>query len=92
MNQLESIHQQITNCNRCEGVRSYCARIAAEKKAAHRNDTYWGKPVPGFGDPDARVVIPIKSGLRSLNVAVAAGMALGGALRQTSSPPEETAP
>lgn len=32
-------------------------RIATEKKAAHRNDTYWGKPVPGFGDPNARVLV-----------------------------------
>jgi tRNA (cytidine/uridine-2'-O-)-methyltransferase len=40
---------------------------------------------------DARVVIPIKPGLRSLNVAVAAAMALGEALRQTSSALEETA-
>ena len=38
-------------------LRSYCARIAREKKAAHRDDTYWGRPVPGFGDPDARVLV-----------------------------------
>jgi uracil-DNA glycosylase family 4 len=38
-------------------LRTYCQRIAIEKKAAHRNETYWGKPVPGFGDPQARVLV-----------------------------------
>ena len=39
------------------GCARYCARIAREKKAAHRDDTYWGRPVPGFGDPAARVLV-----------------------------------
>ena len=34
-----------------------CAQIARDKRAAFRHDIYWGKPVPGFGDPDARVLI-----------------------------------
>ena len=38
-------------------MRTYCARIAAEKKAAHRLDDYWGRPVPGFGDPAARLLV-----------------------------------
>jgi uracil-DNA glycosylase family 4 len=38
-------------------LRAYCTRIAREKKAAHRDDTYWGRPVPGFGDPEARVLV-----------------------------------
>jgi uracil-DNA glycosylase family 4 len=51
------VHQQIVTCGRCERLRTYCARIAAEKKAAHRHDTYWGRPVHGFGDPHARVLV-----------------------------------
>ena len=39
------------------GLRQYCQQVAREKKAAHRDDEYWGKPVPGFGDPRARVLI-----------------------------------
>lgn len=35
----------------------YCARVAREKKRAYRDDTYWGRPVPGFGDPGARILI-----------------------------------
>src|SRR6185437_16498557 len=54
---LEDIHQQIISCTRCKRLRTYCARIAREKKAAHRGDVYWGRPVPGFGDPHARVLV-----------------------------------
>jgi uracil-DNA glycosylase family 4 len=54
---LEAVQQQITTCTRCDRLRTYCARIAREKKAAHRNDVYWGRPVPGFGDPQARVLV-----------------------------------
>ena len=57
MNRLQLVHQQIVTCTRCDRLRTYCTRIATEKKAAHRNDVYWGRPVPGFGDPDARVLV-----------------------------------
>ncbi len=54
---LSRIHHDIVACNRCERLRTYCARIARDKKAAHKDDTYWGRPVPGFGDPRARVLV-----------------------------------
>jgi uracil-DNA glycosylase family 4 len=54
---LADVHDAITSCERCGRLRSYCARVAREKKRAHREDTYWGRPVPGFGDPQARVFI-----------------------------------
>ena len=54
---LTQVHQNIISCNTCDRLREYCAQIARDKRAAFRNDTYWGKPVPGFGDPDARVLI-----------------------------------
>lgn len=54
---LAAVHAQIVACTACERLRAYCARIATEKKAAHRLDTYWGRPVHGFGDPDARVLV-----------------------------------
>jgi uracil-DNA glycosylase family 4 len=54
---LGQVHRQIVECDRCERLRSYCARIAREKKAAHRGDAYWGRPVHGFGDPNARVLV-----------------------------------
>jgi uracil-DNA glycosylase family 4 len=54
---LSKVHEDIILCTTCSRLREYCGRIAREKRAAFRNDTYWGKPVPGFGDPNARVLI-----------------------------------
>jgi uracil-DNA glycosylase family 4 len=54
---LLDVQRQIVGCNRCLRLRSYCRRVAVERKAAHRDEEYWGKPVPGFGDPNARVLI-----------------------------------
>ena len=54
---LLAVHQQIVSCTKCERLRLYCARIARDKKPAYRQDLYWGKPVPGFGDPLARVLV-----------------------------------
>jgi uracil-DNA glycosylase family 4 len=54
---LSAIRQTIVHCDRCPRLRAYCARVAREKKAAHREDIYWGKPVPGFGDRRARVLV-----------------------------------
>ena len=44
-------------CEDCTRLRTYCTRVAVEKKAAHRDDVYWGRPVPGFGDPQARLLL-----------------------------------
>ena len=54
---LEEVHKDIVACTRCERLRTYCTRVAQEKKSAHRNDVYWGRPVPGFGDPEARLLV-----------------------------------
>ena len=54
---LDVIRQAIVDCDDCERLRTYCARIARDKKAAHREDTYWGRPVPGFGDTNARLLL-----------------------------------
>ena len=54
---LSQVRHDIITCNRCARLRSYCTEIARTKRAAFRHDTYWAKPVPGFGDPNARVLI-----------------------------------
>ena len=54
---LAEVQRTIVACTRCERLRAYCGEIARVKKAAHRDDVYWGRPVPGFGDPEARVLI-----------------------------------
>jgi uracil-DNA glycosylase family 4 len=54
---LADAHHAIVSCERCPRLRAYCRTVAQEKKRAYRNDTYWGRPVPGFGDPAARVLL-----------------------------------
>lgn len=54
---LSKVHLAIITCSRCERLRTYCGEVARVKRAAFRGDTYWGKPVPGFGDPNARVLV-----------------------------------
>jgi uracil-DNA glycosylase family 4 len=54
---LDVIREAIVACQDCRRLRTYCAGIARDKKAAHRDETYWGRPVPGFGDPDARLLL-----------------------------------
>jgi uracil-DNA glycosylase family 4 len=54
---LALVRTRIVDCEACPRLRRYCARVALEKKPAHRHDLYWGRPVPGFGDPAARVLI-----------------------------------
>jgi uracil-DNA glycosylase len=54
---LQQVQQNIITCTACERLRTYCEGVAREKKAAHRNESYWGRPVPGFGDPGARLLI-----------------------------------
>jgi uracil-DNA glycosylase len=56
-NSLMLVRDHIVACTKCSRLRTYCERIAREKKAAHRNDVYWGRPVPGFGDPNARLLV-----------------------------------
>ncbi len=54
---LRIARQQIIECNACPRLRTYCARVAVEKRRAYRDEVYWGKPVPGFGDPHARLLL-----------------------------------
>ena len=54
---LQVVHEAIVSCDRCPRLRAYCAEIARVKRRAFRDEIYWGKPVPGFGDPDARMVL-----------------------------------
>jgi uracil-DNA glycosylase family 4 len=54
---LAAVRSDIIACNTCRRLREYCARVGREKRAAFRDETYWAKPVPGFGDPAARIVL-----------------------------------
>jgi uracil-DNA glycosylase len=48
---------RIIACRRCDRLTAWCANVARDKRAAYADQTYWGRPVPGFGDPAARVIV-----------------------------------
>jgi uracil-DNA glycosylase len=54
---LSDLNEQVIACVRCPRLVEYREQIAREKRRAYRDWDYWGKPVPGFGDPDARVLV-----------------------------------
>jgi uracil-DNA glycosylase len=54
---LSVVRAAIVECDACPRLRRYCAAIARDKRRAYRDDIYWGKPVPGFGDPRARLLL-----------------------------------
>src|SRR5262245_50386429 len=54
---IKSLQQTITACERCPRLVAWRCQVAREKRAAFRDQEYWGKPVPSFGDPLARLLI-----------------------------------
>ncbi len=54
---LEVLNAEVVACVRCPRLVVYREQIAREKRRAYRDHEYWGKPVPGFGDPKARVLV-----------------------------------
>lgn len=57
MDSLERLTAEIIACRRCPRLVAWREQVALEKRAAYRDWEYWGKPVPGFGDPEARVLV-----------------------------------
>jgi len=57
LNWLTALNREVIACTRCPRLVAYRELIAREKRRAYRDCEYWGKPVPGFGDPAARVHI-----------------------------------
>lgn len=54
---LAALTAEITACRRCPRLVAWREQVAIEKRAAYAADEYWGRPVPGFGDPEARVAV-----------------------------------
>jgi uracil-DNA glycosylase family 4 len=54
---LQALAAEVTACRRCPRLVSWREQVARERRAAYRDQTYWGRPVAGFGDPRARVVL-----------------------------------
>jgi uracil-DNA glycosylase family 4 len=53
---LEIVRREVVACSRCPRLVRYRERVARERKREFRHEEYWGRPVPGFGDPHARLV------------------------------------
>jgi uracil-DNA glycosylase len=54
---LERQSRRVTRCRRCSRLVEHCRTVARDKRAAYRDETYWGRPVPNFGDPAARLLV-----------------------------------
>jgi uracil-DNA glycosylase family 4 len=54
---FQQIHDAIASCERCSRLRDYCRGIGETRRRAYQDQTYWARPVPGFGDPKARLLI-----------------------------------
>ena len=54
---LDELERRITVCRRCPRLVEWRERVAREKRAAYAHEEYWGRPVPGFGDPNAHVYV-----------------------------------
>ncbi len=53
---LDALNARIVTCTLCPRLREYCAEVARVRRRAYIDHAYWGKPVPSFGDPKARVM------------------------------------
>src|SRR5947209_8789816 len=54
---LVQLNREVVSCTQCPRLVEHCQRVAREKKRAYREHEYWGKPVPGWGDAHARVLV-----------------------------------
>ena len=57
MRALDLLAEEISSCRQCPRLVSWREQVAVDKRASFRDETYWGRPVPGFGDPDASVLV-----------------------------------
>ena len=54
---LQQLNEELLDCRRCPRLVEWREKVALEKRRAYRDQVYWGRPVPGFGDPHARVFV-----------------------------------
>lgn len=54
---LSDLEREVTGCRACPRLVAWREQVAREKRAAFADEEYWGRPIPGFGDPDARVLL-----------------------------------
>src|SRR5260221_9161416 len=54
---LKAIETAVVACEACPRLRRHCREVARVKRRAYQSETYWGRPVPGYGDPRARLLL-----------------------------------
>ncbi|MFN2556295.1 MAG: uracil-DNA glycosylase [Nitriliruptorales bacterium] len=54
---LAALEEDLVNCRRCARLVAWREKVAREKRASYANEVYWGRPVPGFGDPQGRLLV-----------------------------------
>lgn len=54
---LKALEREVVRCERCPRLREWCKEVAARKRPLYRDEEYWGRPVPGFGDAGARLLV-----------------------------------
>lgn len=54
---LASLDEAVTHCRRCPRLVAWREEVGRVRRAAYRDETYWARPVPGFGPPDARIAV-----------------------------------
>ena len=57
MTPLARLERDVVDCRACPRLVEWREQVAVEKRAAYRDETYWGRPIPGFGDPSARIIV-----------------------------------
>src|SRR5438132_13077379 len=55
--ELAALNTEVTGCRRCPRLVAWREQVAREKRAAFREQEYWGRPITGFGDPRARLLV-----------------------------------
>ena len=56
-NKLKQLNKKIIKCRKCPRLNNFIKKISTEKRKQNINDTYWGKPVPGFGKTNSKLLI-----------------------------------
>jgi uracil-DNA glycosylase family 4 len=54
---LAALDREVVNCRRCPRLVAWREQVARERRAAYASEEYWGRPLPGFGDPAAQVLV-----------------------------------
>ena len=72
MSSLARLNRRVIECRKCPRLVAWREEVAATRRAAFRDQEYWGQPVPGFGDPEAGLLVV---GLAPQNVEVDSGQA-----------------